>query len=269
MGSGRFGIVFVLTLAAVVAGGIGLLWAAAAPDQGEGAEPAPSPAAIATRPPMRDVAPGSSVPAPASAERSSKRSGVGSEPDRGGLTGEEQLAVKNESVERSKADAFAKFDTNGDGVISAAEKASAAASWDSVKSLSPADRKWGELILDRYDVDGDGVLTEFERGRVNEYFGPLKRQIGPDVLAASDLDGDGVLLGGEKTTAGRATEAAFDRLRVFFTLDRDLSGTVEAEELRYAIAQIGAGVGLFDLNLDGSTDSSDAILAVSVAGSGG
>lgn len=122
-----------------------------------------------------------------------------------------------------------------------------------------------QIMMRRYDADGDGQLSETEREAARNDFREIRQGIAERIVPLYDLDGDGELNQQEREAAAPAFRAEFERLRAFALLDEDASGDVNNVELAKAISAVGTGDELMDLNRDGKIDYQDAAYAAEVA----
>lgn len=116
-------------------------------------------------------------------------------------------------------DALARFDANGDGVLSAEERAAAYAAWE-------ARRK---ALLDKYDTNHDGVLSREERAAAKADWLAQQKAEQTAVFVKLDVSGDGKL-SLDEFKAGQ-TGLSANRVRALFNrLDRDHDTLVSLEE---------------------------------------
>ena len=129
----------------------------------------------------------------------------------GGSMAWAQTEISTNSVPPRKAgrpsrdEMMKRFDTDGDGVLSDAEKA---AMREAMRKERPAPPPMREEMLKRFDTNGDGQLSENERAAMQEKMreergGPPRGERGAshdEILKRFDADGDGVLSDAERKT---------------------------------------------------------------------
>jgi len=94
-----------------------------------------------------------------------------------------------------KAEMMKKFDKDGDGKLSDAEKAEMKKEWESKKAAHEAE------MLKKFDKDGDGKLSEAEK---EEMMKERKAAMEAAMLKKFDKDGDGKLSDTEKAEMEKA-----------------------------------------------------------------
>ena len=87
-------------------------------------------------------------------------------------------------------------------------------------------------VLEKYDTDGDGVLSDAEKAAMRAAMEAERAAARAEFIAKYDADGDGVLNAEERAAARAAMEA--EKLAAltekFNALDTDASGGLSAEE---------------------------------------
>lgn len=87
-------------------------------------------------------------------------------------------------------------------------------------------------VLEKYDTDGDGTLSDAEKAAMRAAIEAEREAKRAEIIAKYDTDGDGVLSEAERAAAKAAMEA--EKLAAltekFTALDTDASGGLSAEE---------------------------------------
>ncbi|MCK5683246.1 EF-hand domain-containing protein, partial [bacterium] len=103
---------------------------------------------------------------------------------------------------KGKGDMFSNFDTDGDGVISDAEKeASKTAIYEKIQARMDANPEMKAKFLEKFDADGDGNISS------DEFSGNHTSKMGnrgnkkQENMSNFDTDGDGVISDAEKEAA--------------------------------------------------------------------
>ncbi len=184
-----------------------------------------------------------------------------------------------------------RFDTDGDGELSEAERAGAR---ETIRAQREAKRAEIEArLLARFDDNGDGELDEAERPAVRETLGPMikergrrgheaNRRMHKQALERFDADGDGRLGDAEKANAraffeqkktevvarfdadgdGELNEAERKAARAHHRerrmLDANRDGVVDAIDAQIIMQRAAGGERIPDINRDGARDASDA-----------
>ncbi len=117
------------------------------------------------------------------------------------------------SPEQMRADMLARFDKDGDGELNEEERQSAR---EAFRAEREARRQ--QFLLDRYDVDRDGVLSEAEtkkmeedRERMDQEREARQAEMHQRALAAYDTDGDGQLSDDERSAANQQRREWFQQ----------------------------------------------------------
>ncbi|MEL6498950.1 MAG: dockerin type I domain-containing protein [Planctomycetota bacterium] len=207
--------------------------------------------------------------------------------------GEQERQVQRERKGRrgpgiGKAAMLERFDTDGDGELSEAERASAR---ETIRATREARREQMKArLLERFDDNGDGELDEAERAVVRETLGPRmqeRRQRGQrrhmhrlarerfdanedgrlddaeraearaffqqkkaELIERFDADSDGKLTGEER-------QAARAHHRERRQLDANRDGVVDALDAQAITERAAAGERIPDINGDGARDTAD------------
>jgi Ca2+-binding EF-hand superfamily protein len=126
------------------------------------------------------------------------------------------------------ADVLAKYDTDGDGVLSATEKTAMKAAL-----AAEAAAKKAELIA-KYDADGDGVLNAAERETAHAAMVAAK-------FAELDKDASGGLSAAEFAAGAPEGATAEHAASHFAKIDADADGSVTLAEFSAKPAKKGKG----------------------------
>ncbi|MEO1534994.1 MAG: hypothetical protein AAFS11_05480 [Planctomycetota bacterium] len=207
--------------------------------------------------------------------------------------GEQEREVQRERKGRkgprlSKAAMLERFDTDGDGELSEAERAGAK---ETLKAERDAKREQMKArLLERFDDNGDGELDEAERAVLRETLGPRMKEQGKrgqkrhmhkialerfdanedgqldeaekaaakahfqqkkaEMVERFDADGDGTLTGDER-------QAAREHVRTKRQLDANRDGVVDALDAQTITERAVAGERIPDVNNDGVQDAAD------------
>ncbi len=94
-----------------------------------------------------------------------------------------------------KGDMLKQFDTDGDGKLSDAEKATAKAAWEAKRA------EHDKEMLAKFDKDGDGKLNDEEKAAAHE---AMKAEHAKEMLAKFDKNGDGKLDAAEQAEMDKA-----------------------------------------------------------------
>ncbi len=149
----------------------------------------------------------------------------------------------------------ARFDADGDGVLSDDERAEAEA------ELAVRRAEQRARMLERFDTDGDGTLSDRERQTMRDRFGGRGgrggRDADPETVAKYDADGDGEL------DLDESYEAYLDQFRArqerLFVrrYDTDGDGAVDTGDFETFLMQFRAEEPAADINEDGVIDQRD------------
>lgn len=102
------------------------------------------------------------------------------------------------------------------------------------KKGGPDGRPSREEVLKKFDKDGDGKLSEEEKGELRKAMASRGRKLPPHLMEKFDKDGDGKLNEEERADARKAMEAR--RKEVMEKFDKDGDGKLNPEERRAAMA---------------------------------
>lgn len=163
-----------------------------------------------------------------------------------------------------KAAFLEKFDADGDGELSDAEKATAKEAMQAHRAERRAAME--ARLLPRFDDNNNGVLDDSEWATIKEIVGPMMKDRGERAQRAKkhmkklaverfDADGDGELNEAEKAAA----KAHFEQRKAAMIerFDADGDGKLTGEE-RKAAHQHHRERRMLDVNRDGSIDELDA-----------
>ncbi len=177
----------------------------------------------------------------------------------GELSPDERRAMASGEIMRGRDRMVSRFDSNGDGLLDASERATAEADEQGKWWL-----KVDDLGMKHFDADGDGKLSQAESDAIVA-FGEKLQAVGKgwerDVL---DTDGDGEVSQGERQAFQAKVQAAGIGLlpRAIKWADSNGDGTVSADERRevaervakQAEVNIAKWTNRFDANGDGRLD---------------
>jgi len=234
----------------------------------------------------------------------------------GALNDEETAAMKatiKEKMEAMKAELLTKFDADGDGELTGEErKAAGEAARPLIAEITGGFGMFGrgqtqgdksrrgpqnaesreamkEQILENFDADGDGKLSETERKAAGEAmrskrggegrqgrasFGQDREAMKAQILEKFDTDGDGKLDETERKAAGEAMRSnrgprgeRSDRgQRRQNWVDANGDGTIDASELAIAADAVSKGERKADFNRDGEVNSDDLVFLTKKSG---
>ena len=102
------------------------------------------------------------------------------------------------------------------------------------KKGGPDGRPSREQMLKKFDKDGDGKLSEDEKGELRKVMASRGRKLPPHLMEKFDKDGDGKLNEDERAEARKAMEAR--RQEMIEKFDKDGDGKLNPEERRAAMA---------------------------------
>ena len=91
-----------------------------------------------------------------------------------------------------------------------------------------------EEMLKKFDKDGDGKLSEEEKGELRKVMASRGRKLPPHLMEKFDKDGDGKLNEDERAEARKGMEAR--RQEMMEKFDKDGDGKLNPEERRAAMA---------------------------------
>lgn len=173
----------------------------------------------------------------------------------GQISDAEREAMRAEM--RARRDEFmlrrmtSRFDADGDGVLSDAERVEAEAEL----AVRRAERE--ARMTERFDTDGDGKLSDSERRAIRDQFGPSGRGGGRDTVSRYDANGDGEL------DLDESYEAYLDQFRArqerlfIRRYDTGDDGTVDAGDLEAFLTTYREKEPTADINEDGVIDQHD------------
>jgi hypothetical protein len=139
-------------------------------------------------------------------DRGEREDGERAERRRPGLGGApmspEDWAGRWEQMQERRREFMARFDTDGDGVISESERAA-------IREAMMERRREDMLrrMTPRFDADGDGVLNDEERKAAEEALETMRIEREARFMARFDTDGDGVLSDSER----QSMQTSFER----------------------------------------------------------
>jgi Ca2+-binding EF-hand superfamily protein len=211
------------------------------------------------------------------------------------LSPEERAAAEKRMADMQKA-MLARFDKDGDGVISDAEREEARKEREQreaerrAEMRSRAEQLWGgpvpltdrelqaagRIFMEQLsvtngeemrnmwrnaDADGDGNVTDAEQQAVRARFETLMNEqmmrMQQDLLARFDADGDGALSDGERDTAAEGVRADIRDASTMRMFDANRDGRIDESELGTFTNSFDSSDQRADLNRDGNIDSTD------------
>ncbi|MEO0631734.1 MAG: dockerin type I domain-containing protein, partial [Planctomycetota bacterium] len=163
-------------------------------------------------------------------------------------TAKETFKAKREQM---KARLLERFDDNGDGELDEAERAALRETVGPMlkergKRGRPGQRHMHKIALERFDADEDGTLNDTEKAAAKAHFQQKKAAM----VERFDADGDGQLTGDER-------KAAREHHREQRQLDANRDGNVNATDAQVITERFAAGERIPDINRDGVQDASD------------
>lgn len=197
---------------------------------------------------------------------------------------------RSQSVGRSEqdegwdsfGDRFGRFDTDGDGMVSDAERragldalrtewsARADTNGDGVaddeeRLNAVLDSSWGDRLKERFDADADGTIDGAERGAIREEMARRESARHDRRVQRWDADADGLLSQAEEQAGRKADQAGREaRMRELTgEFDADLDGNLNADERTDAWRTlrerrvVDAFMGRYDTNGDRVVSSTD------------
>ncbi len=133
---------------------------------------------------------------------------------------------KSAMVVKLRSDLLAEHDLDGDGEMSKGE-------WETYRRAQFEASPEGQMLMRRFDADGDGVLGQAEQAAMDEH---LERQRHQQDLAQMDADGDGEISEQERSDAHDRQEAFWrgQTQAAETAFDYDGDGELNIEETRDA-----------------------------------
>ncbi|MCC6285928.1 MAG: hypothetical protein IT439_11630 [Phycisphaerales bacterium] len=211
------------------------------------------------------------------------------------LSPEERAAAEKRMADMQKA-MLARFDRDGDGVVSDAEREEARKEREQrdaqrrAEMRSRAESLWGgpvplsdrelqaagRMFMERMseangeemrsmwrnaDADGDGNVTDAEQQAVRARFETLMNEqmarMQQDLYARFDADGDGALSDSERDTAAEGVRADIRDAGAMRSFDANRDGHIDESELDAFTNSFDSSDRRADLNRDGTIDSTD------------
>ncbi|MFG0307444.1 MAG: GC-type dockerin domain-anchored protein [Phycisphaerales bacterium JB040] len=147
------------------------------------------------------------------------------------------------------------FDANGDGVLDDGELAAMEAH---IRAEREARREeWRQRAVDRYDLDGDGELSDIEREIARESAQEQGREYRERMTQQFDSDGDGELSGDERAAAFDHVRSMFQQREFVSDNDANGDGVVNSLDTGDFIDRFTNQNPSADLNGDGVWDTAD------------
>ena len=176
----------------------------------------------------------------------------------------EDWAVRFEEFSKRRKGFMERFDTDGDGTLSDAER-------DTMRQAmrERREQRMLERMTDRFDEDGDGVLNDEERLNAEAELEARRMEREIRMIERFDTDGDGVLSEAENQAArdrfsrGRGDQAQGGWQRTIEKYDADGDGELNLDESykayldRFDQRTRREFVRRYDGNNDGSIDAAD------------
>lgn len=175
--------------------------------------------------------------------------------DGDGQLSEAERATAKESFkaqrEQMKARLLERFDDNGDGELDEAERAVLRETVGPMlkergKRGRPGQRHMHKIALERFDANEDGQLDDAEKAAAKAHFQQKKAEM----VERFDADGDGELTGEER-------RAAREHFRTRRQLDANRDGVIDALDAQTITERAVAGERIPDVNNDGVQDAAD------------
>jgi Ca2+-binding EF-hand superfamily protein len=159
-----------------------------------------------------------------------------------------------------RAELLERFDADGDGELNETERAAAR------EEIGPGLKErfggrhgrhhggrdgerheaFRRHMLERFDTDGDGTLSEAERAEARAFAQQKKAEL----VEQFDADGDGRLTGEERRAAG-------GHVREMHQLDANHDGAIDALDVQALTERAASGGRIPDANKDGVHDAAD------------
>ena len=163
--------------------------------------------------------------------------------DKAGNVSTKLSDLEKQSVKNARKIAILeKYDTDGDGILSIAEKTVARENQDHTYSASSDHEAWKQKMLQKFDLNGDHKLSDEEKAALtksmrqrNAKLKAQREQIKADFLTKNDTNGDGKLSKEERKAAYEAKKREI--LNLF---DVDTNGKLEGEERNKALEWLKA-----------------------------
>lgn len=144
-----------------------------------------------------------------------------------------------------------RFDADGDGELSEEERLEAEAEMEARRI------EWQIRMTERFDTDGDGQVSDAERDAAREQFRRDRGQADEQMLQRYDADGDGELNLDESYAAYLDRFDARERERFVRDYDSSADGSVDASDLESFLTRYREADPSTDVNGDGIINQLD------------